>query len=87
MVVMGFRRGFVAGTAITEIVALDDAGILKQPDRAIDGRNRDAVVDGGATPVKLLDIGMIVGGRQHPRDHAPLLGHLQPLIDAEFFQP
>ena len=61
MVVMGFGRGFVARAAFAEIVPLDDAGILEQAHGAVDGRNRDAVVDLGAAPVKLLDVGMIVG--------------------------
>jgi hypothetical protein len=36
--------------------------------------------------VHLLDIGMIGRVREHARDHAPLLGHLQPFVDAEFFE-
>jgi hypothetical protein len=37
--------------------------------------------------VHLFDIGVIGRIREHACDHAPLLGHLQPLVDAEFFQP
>jgi hypothetical protein len=36
--------------------------------------------------VDLFDVGMIGRIREHARDHAPLLGHLQPFVDAEFFQ-
>ena len=75
MVVMAIPAGFVARAALAEIVPLDDAGILEQPHGAIDGGDRDPVVDLGAAPVQFLDVGMIVGARQHARDHAALLGH------------
>ena len=42
MVVMGLGRRFVAGAAVAEIVALEDARFLEQADGAVDGGDRDA---------------------------------------------
>ena len=41
MIVVRFRRGFVARAAVAELVALEDAGFLEQADRAVDGGDRD----------------------------------------------
>jgi len=35
---------------------------------AIDGRDRNVFIDFGAAAIKLFDVGMVVGIRQHPRD-------------------
>ena len=83
VVVMRFRAGLVAGAAVAEIVALDDAGVLEQAHGAVDGGNGDAVVDLDAAPVELLDVGVVVGGRQHARDDAALLGHAHALGGAK----
>ena len=64
MVVVRVGDLLVARAAVAEIVPLDDAGILEQLDGAVDGRDRDALVDRGAAPVELLDVGMIVGRRR-----------------------
>src|ERR1039458_3334319 len=75
VVVMGFRGGFVTRAPLAEIVPLDDAGILEQAHGAVYGGNGNPVVDLGAAPIELLDVGMIVGPRQDARDGAALLGH------------
>src|SRR5262249_377819 len=48
MVVVAFRYLLVARAPVAKIMAFDDAGVLEQLDRPIDGGNGDAVVDGGA---------------------------------------
>ena len=75
VVVMAVAHRLVAGAALAEIVTLDDAGILEQFDGAIDGRDRDLVVDGDTAPVQFLDVGMIDRFRKHAGDDAALLGH------------
>ena len=80
-----FGAGFVTGAAFAEIVPLDDAGVFEQAHGAIDRGNGDAVVHLGAAPVKLLDVGVVVGGRQHARDGAALLGHAHALGGAQRF--
>ena len=61
MVVMGFGRGFVAGAAVAEIVALEDARFLEQANGAVDGGDRDAGIDRGGARVQRLDVGMVLG--------------------------
>ena len=77
MVAVGYL--LVARAAIAKIMALDDAGILEQLDRPIDGGDGDAVVNGGATPVELLDVRVVIRGRQHACDDPALLGHAHAL--------
>src|SRR5207342_365701 len=60
MIVVGIGAGFIACPPITEIVPLDNPGIFKKPHRAIDGRNRNMLVDLGTAPVEFLNIRMIV---------------------------
>ena len=57
MVVMGFGRGLVTGTAIAELMPFEDAGLFEQADRPIDRRNRDVRVDRGGALMKRLDVG------------------------------
>ena len=88
MVVMAFRRLFIAGgAAVAEIVTLQDAGILEQLDGAIDGGDGDVGIERGGAAVKLLGVGMILGMGKHARDHPALLGHAQALVNAEFLDP
>ena len=87
MVVMVFRRFFIAGAAIAEIMALQDAGILEQLDGAIDRGDGDMRIDRGGAAIEFLGIGMVARPGQHARDDPALLGHAQALVDAEFFDP
>ena len=80
------RHGLVAGAAGAEIVAGDDAGILEQLDRAVDGGDRDLRIDGRGAAVELLDVGVIGRGLQHARDDAALLGHAHALGNADFLE-
>src|SRR4051794_36279012 len=41
VVVVGFRGCFVPRSAVAEFVALEDSGFFEQPDRPVDGRDRD----------------------------------------------
>src|SRR5438876_7683268 len=65
MIVVAVGHLLVTCAPVAKVVAFDDAGILEQPYRPVDRGNRDAVVDRGATPVELLDVGMIVGGGEY----------------------
>src|SRR5215510_6354731 len=61
VVMVRVRHLLVAGTAVAEIVPLNDSGILEQLHGPIDGRDRNAVVDRGAAPVEFLHVGMVLG--------------------------
>ena len=39
MIMMGFRRGFVTGTAIAKIMAIENARLFEKPDGTIDRGN------------------------------------------------
>ena len=86
VVVMLFGNGLVARAAGAEIMAGDDAGVLEQLDRAIDGGDRDPGVHRRGPAIEFLDIGMVGGRLQHARDGAALLGHAHALGDAEFLE-
>src|ERR1700692_1042533 len=75
MVVMAVAHLLIAGAALAKVMPLDDAGVLEQLDGPVHRRDRDLVVDGYATAVQFLDIGMIERLRQHARDHPALFGH------------
>ena len=47
MIMMGFGRGFIARTAIAEIMAIEDPGLFEKADGAIDGRDRNTRIDRG----------------------------------------
>src|SRR5262249_36764947 len=85
MVVVAVGYLLVARAPVAEIVALDDAGVLEQLDRAIDSGNGDAVVDGGTAPVELLDGRVVLGGGQHAGDDTALLGHPHAFGGAQGF--
>src|SRR4051794_34577954 len=78
MIVVAVTHLLVAGAALAEVMAFDDAGILEQFYGPIDCRNGDLVVHGNAAPVKLLNIGMIGCFRQDTRDDPALFGHAHP---------
>src|SRR5262245_1692062 len=86
MVVMLLGQCLIARPTLAEIMALDDAGILEELYGAINGRDRDVWIDGGGAAIKLLDVRVIVGGWQHARDDAALLGHPHALLGAELFK-
>src|SRR5262245_9625029 len=83
MVVVSIGARLVTRAAITEIVALNDAGIFEEAHGAIHCRNRDAIINLGTAAVKLFDIRMVVGLCQDARDHAALFGHAHPFGCAE----
>src|SRR5262245_25728642 len=85
MVVMAFGHLLIARATVPEVVALDDAGVLEQLYRAIDGGDRNAVIHRGATPIELFDVGVVVRRRQHAGDDAALLGHAHALGGAKIF--
>ena len=82
MIVVAAGGLLVAAAAGAEVVALEDAVGREQLDGAIDGRQRNAAIDGIGAPVDLLDIGMILGRRENAGDDAPLPRHSQPLFGA-----
>src|SRR5262249_5004027 len=73
MVVMRLGRGLVARAAVAEIVAVEDACFLEQPHGAVHRRDRNAGVDRRGASIDLLDVGVILGLGQHPRDDSALL--------------
>ena len=68
-------------------MALENAGILEQLHRAIDGGDGDMRIDRGRAAIELFRVGMILSIRQHARDDAALLGHAQTLVHAKLFYP
>src|SRR5215467_1373371 len=65
MIVVAVAHLFIACAALAKIVPFDDAGILEQFYGAVDGRNRDLVVDGDAAAIQFFHVGMIDRIRQH----------------------
>src|SRR6185295_5106668 len=82
VVVVFFRRLFIARASVAEIVPLDDTGILEQLDGAIDSRQRNVGVDRRRPAVQFLGVGMVSSLAEHARDDAALLGHPQAFLDA-----
>ncbi|VWX46944.1 hypothetical protein NOVOSPHI9U_10400 [Novosphingobium sp. 9U] len=85
MVVVCLGRGFVACTAVAEVMPVEDAGLLEQAHGAIDGGDRDARIDLRRTLMQLLDVRMIGALGQHLGDDAALLGDAQATLSAESF--
>ena len=73
----------VARAAVAELVPLENAGALEQAHGAVDGRERDARVARARPPVDFLDVGMILGLRQHLGDGPPLARHAHAPLGAE----
>src|SRR5690606_3416159 len=86
VIVMGLGRRVVAGAAIAEIVTIEDARFLEQPDGAVHRGDRDLRVDRGGTGVQRLDVGMILRVGQDPCDDTALLGDPQAPLCAERFE-
>ena len=51
----------VARPAAAEVAALQDALLLEQAHRPVDGGDRDAGIDGGGAAMDLLHVGMVLG--------------------------
>lgn len=85
MIVMCFRRRFIAGAAIAEIVAVKDARLFEQSDGAIDRGNRNAGIDCNCTLMQLFNVGMVCAFRQYARNYPPLFGDAQATFRAESF--
>src|SRR5262245_55185513 len=87
MVVVIVAGLLIARPAIAKVMLRQDAGILEQLHRAIDGCDRDTGVDDGGAAVELLDIRMVPGFGQHAGDDAALLGHSHAPFDTSLFDP
>ena len=77
VVVVLARRLLVAGPAVPELETLDDAFGLEELDGAVDGRQRDAVVDRGGAAVQLDHVRVIRGLVEDAGDDPALAGHAQ----------
>jgi len=85
MIMMRFGRGFIACTAIAEIMPIKNPGFFEQPDSAVDRSDRDARIFGRGARVQRLHVGMIGAARQDARDDPALLGNAQAAFGAEGF--
>ena len=89
VIMMGILAGLVTRAAAAEIAPLQNAFFLQQPDRSVNGGDRDMAILLRCPPVKFLDIGMVARLRQHPGDNPALLGHFHApfhtqALDARF---
>ena len=85
VIMMGFRRRFVAGPAVAKLMALKDSRFLEQAHRPIDRRDRNVRVDLGGPGMKRLDIWVVFAVAQYFRDGTALLGDAQTLVRAQLF--
>ena len=85
VVVAAMRGGLVAGPAAAEITAGEDALLLQQAHRAVDGGDGDPSVQGRGTPIEFLHIRMVFRFGQDAGDHAALPGHLETALDTQPF--
>jgi tRNA 2-thiouridine synthesizing protein A len=86
VVVMLVRRFFIASATISEVVLGENAGLLEQAHGPVNGGDRDVGIDRGRAAMHGLDIRVIVRLRQHTRDHAPLVGHLETAFGAQHLE-
>lgn len=63
MIVVIIGRRLIPRPAVAEIVAFEDSGLLEQPNRPVNGGNRNAAVHGGCPLMQRLDVRMVVGFR------------------------
>ncbi len=87
MIVVITGHLLIARPAVAEIVASEDVGLLEQANGPIDRRDADLRIDLNGAAVDALDIWVIHSFRQNPGDDAALIGHLQPFINTQLFQP
>ncbi len=83
MIVMLLGRGFVARTAFTEVVTLENSRLFEKPNRTVHGGDRYFGIDQSGTLVQHLDIGMVFGLRKDARNDPPLLGYAKPFLRAQ----
>jgi hypothetical protein len=76
-----------AGAAAAEVTPLQDALLLQQAHRAVDGGDGDAGVQRHGAAVQLLHVRMVLGLGQHAGDKPALAGHLEPALDAKALDP
>src|SRR3569623_1043635 len=86
MIVVRFRCGLIARAAIAEIMPVEAAGLLEQPDGAVDCGDRHARVDRRGAFLDNLDVGMVVGFGQNASDDPALVGDAQALFIAQGFE-
>ena len=79
------HRRLVAAASVPEVVPLEDPLRRKKFQRPVNGRKRNARIDGMRAPMHFLDVGMIGRCRKHLRDHAALSRHAQAILGAAGF--
>ena len=77
VIVMRYGCRFIAGAAVTEIVTVENSGLLEQAHGAIDRGYRDARINRCCAFMELLDIGVIGAFGKHLGNDATLLGDPQ----------
>ena len=82
MIVMVVGHRFVARPPVTEFMPLKDSRFLEQADGAVNGRDRDFWIDRCGAAMQGLDVGMILGFGDHPRDGLALLGDPKAFFSA-----
>ena len=80
---MAMAGRLIAGTAVAELVAFQDARAFEEAHGAVNRRERDAGVPRARPPVDLLHVGMILGFRQNLGDGPPLACHAHAPLGAE----
>ena len=83
MVVMRFRRCFITGAAVTEIVAVQYPCLFEKADSSVYGGNRNFGVDCRRTAIQLLNIGVVGCIGNDARDDATLVRNAQAPVVAE----
>ena len=85
VIVMRLGRRFIAGAAIAEIVAIQNAGLFEQPHGAIDRGDRDPGIERDRPFVELVDVRVIHAFREHPGNDPALLGNTEAAFVAKCF--
>ena len=75
VVVVGGVGDLVPGAAVFEGEAEDDPFPFEDREGAVDGGERQAVVEGAGAPVKLGGVGVVLGLREDLEERLPLAGH------------
>ena len=85
VIVVCFRRSFIAGAAIAKIVAIKDPSFFEQPYGSVNRGNRNPRIDCDRAFIQIVHIGVVLGLGQHPGDHPALIGNSQAAFGAECF--